>query len=120
MEGALVYRLRMQLMLSLNLFVDLTFPFKNVSFADRFYEPPCVITTASHQYEPLKPHSIPPSENAITEWTEVGIDCLFSRTNSVSRRGEGWGSSPPHFGGGVRPSLFAVSPEAFSAISDMI
>ena len=50
---------------------NLRFLLQNVSFDEPFYKPPCVITTASHQYNPLDLLSIPPSENTITEWTEV-------------------------------------------------
>ncbi|KAJ7325630.1 hypothetical protein OS493_029493 [Desmophyllum pertusum] len=44
---------------------------QNVSFAERFFKPPCIITTVAHQYKPLVPLSISPSENALTEWTEA-------------------------------------------------
>ncbi|XP_078383333.1 uncharacterized protein LOC144665923 [Oculina patagonica] len=48
---------------------------QNVSFAEPFFKPPCIITTVAHQYNPHDPLSIPPSKNALTEWTEaVSVD----------------------------------------------
>ncbi|KAL9962770.1 hypothetical protein ACROYT_G031908 [Oculina patagonica] len=58
---------------------------QNVSFAEPFFKPPCIITTVAHQYNPHDPLSIPPSKNALTEWTE----CLHkaeSRGNIFKER----------------------------------
>ena len=47
-------------------------PQQKVNFTAEFYAPPSMVTTALHFHDPRNPKSIDPSNNAITEWVEVG------------------------------------------------